>query len=455
MKRLLCLLLTGAMLFASVACAANMPERKSEVPGETASPETPDPNDELPIELPILPIENPTSPPIELTDPVEPLFPPEMLESVEGYGDFSDLLSSAILTGTRNQNLSPISVYLALAMAAEGAKGETQAELLTLLGCKDLEELSAVCGGMLETLQSDDEGSTLELSNSLWTAKEIGGTPVTFHAEYLKKLADVYRSEATAVDFGTESATKQISDWIIEKTHEKIVPSQDAMSFDADTIAVLVNAIYLKDRWQEAFLPEQTETGTFYGLNGKTDVDYMYRFDKKSSVRRGDGWLAYRVRLARLGYVTFVLPDEDVSLESLLGSPDAIRSLLHDGEEKRYDVSVKIPKFKFQDRMELAEVLKALGARISFSGAADFSGMTDARCRFDRVLQESFIGVDENGVEAAAYTIISMKTTSFDPTQLEKLEFHLTRPFFYAIESNDGTVLFIGTVTEPTPAGQN
>ena len=48
-----------------------------------------------------------------------------------------------------------------------------------------------------------------------------------------------------------------------------------------------------------------------------------------------------------------------------------------------------------------------------------------------------------------------MKTTSFDPTQLERLEFHLERPFFYAIESNDGTVLFIGTVTEPTPAGQN
>ena len=37
----------------------------------------------------------------------------------------------------------------------------------------------------------------------------------------------------------------------------------------------------------------------------------------------------------------------------------------------------------------------------------------------------------------------------YQPVQLEKLDFHLTRPFLYAIESRDGTVLFIGTVTVP------
>ena len=34
----------------------------------------------------------------------------------------------------------------------------------------------------------------------------------------------------------------------------------------------------------------------------------------------------------------------------------------------------------------------------------------------------------------------------------DKIDFHLTRPFLYAIESYDGTVLFIGTVTEPDKA---
>ena len=45
--------------------------------------------------------------------------------------------------------------------------------------------------------------------------------------------------------------------------------------------------------------------------------------------------------------------------------------------------------------------------------------------------------------------MVAMRATGFMPVELEKIDFHLTRPFFYAIESRDGTVLFIGTVTVP------
>ena len=46
--------------------------------------------------------------------------------------------------------------------------------------------------------------------------------------------------------------------------------------------------------------------------------------------------------------------------------------------------------------------------------------------------------------------MITMKATGFfNPVELETVEFHLTRPFFYAIESYDGTLLFVGTVTTP------
>ena len=40
------------------------------------------------------------------------------------------------------------------------------------------------------------------------------------------------------------------------------------------------------------------------------------------------------------------------------------------------------------------------------------------------------------------------KNAGFTMNQ-EKVDFHLTRPFLYAIESRDGTVLFLGTVAEP------
>ena len=61
--------------------------------------------------------------------------------------------------------------------------------------------------------------------------------------------------------------------------------------------------------------------------------------------------------------------------------------------------------------------------------------------------------MDEDGVEAAAYTMVAMRATGYyNPVELETIEFHLTRPFFYAIENYDGTVLFVGTVTTPNEA---
>lgn len=464
MKRMLCLLLAGLMLLAAAACtegqiphAETSAEPKGNEPIEvTAEPEpveehpTEEPVELQPIENPPIQPDEPIDGPIELTDPITPVYEPTgEVPAVGGYGDFSNLLSAALLSGKENRNLSPISVYLALAMVAEGAKGDTQTELLKLLGCGSIEELRGVCAGMLETFSIDEERSTLDIHNSLWMADRIGGQQVSFHPEYLNTLADSYRSEANVVEFGTQSASKQIADWINRHTRGKINVSPNALNFDPSTLAVLINTIYLKDGWSEAFDENSTETGTFYGYDGEKDVDYMRRFDRNSSVRFGDGWVAYRVYLNRVGYMTFVLPDEGVSLEKLLGSPDAIDKLLHQGIDKKYDVSLKIPKFKFRDKMELTSVLSALGLSLSFTPAADFSGMSDTPCCIDSVIQESYIGVDENGVEAAAYTMISMRATSFNPVELEKLDFHLTRPFFYAIESFDGTVLFIGTVTNP------
>ncbi len=455
MKRLLCLLLTALMLLSAAACTVQLPAPQTENPTEVPTEEPSEPPTEEPTlqEVPedwFKSGESAENPPIELTDPVKPIFETDGSIEVGGYADFSDLLSAALLTGTQNRNLSPVSVYLALAMVAESANGDTQTELLSLLGCKTIEELRGVCGAMLETLSIDRNGSTLDIHNSLWMADKIDGETVKFHDEYLNTLAETYRSEANTVEFGSQAASKQIADWINKHTRGKINVKPEALNFNPATLAVLINTIYLKDGWSDAFDPDRTEQGTFFSPDGEIDADYMNRTDRNVTVREGDGWMAYRVYLNCVGRVTFVLPDEGTDLSGLLGSPEAIGALLRSGEDKRCDVSLKIPKFKFQDRMDLTAVLSALGLNLSFTPAADFSGMSDTPCCIDSVLQESYIGVDENGVEAAAYTMIAMRATGFiEPVELPMIAFHLTRPFLYAIESYDGTVLFIGTVTIP------
>jgi serpin B len=386
-----------------------------------------------------------TPPAVENDEPT-PTIPP-----IDGYNDFMSVLSAALMDGQSNKNLSPVSVYIALAMAAEGAKGDTQEELLAILGEKKLKDLRKSVEQMLKDLKTEGTSGELVLANSIWLGRQ--DESVAFHAAYLKTLAKSYGAEAGAVRFGAAEAGEKIAAWIKEMTRDKIQPSEDAMTFNADTLAVLINTIYLKDSWQKPFDPERTEQDTFSGLQGKEIiVKYMRRTDSNAAVVRGEGYLRYALPLRDVGRMVFVLPNEEVSLESLLGSPEKINELLRGGEEVNADVDIKVPKFTFQDRTDLEKTLMDLGVRISFTGGADFSGITDTPAHISRVLQESHIGVDEDGVEAAAYTMIALAKSSMSIETRDKIDFHLTRPFLYAIESYDGTVLFICTVTEPDKA---
>ena len=407
MKKILCWLLMGALL---TGCAGVQPlvENKAELPLRSE--------------------------------------PAAQIPAVGDYDDFVAVLSAAVIDGKGNKNLSPVSVYMALAMTAEGAQGDTRAELLALLGGETAEDVRKTVEQMLKTLDISGETGELALADSIWLGKQAGSA--SFHEAYLRTLSESYDAEADTVYFGTAEAGERIAAWIREKTRDKVKVSEDAMQFDADTLAVLLNTIYFKDAWRMPFNEDKTEQGAFQGPEGEQQVQYMRRTDTDGSIVRGEGFLRYALPLNEAGTMVFVLPDEGVALESLVDSPEKIRELLTGGSESAAIVDLMVPKFGFQDRTDLEDILMSLGVRTCFTSGADFSLMTDTPARVSRVLQESYIGVDENGVTAAAYTLVAMNKSAALPVEREKVEFHLTRPFLYAIESRDGTVLFIGTVTE-------
>ena len=430
MKKYICYLLIALLLLAGCGSKETNTEEKVEVSVIQQVEES---------------IENTPVPPVEATgeQPAQP--------AIQGYEGFLNALSAAVIDGKGNKNLSPISVYLAVAMAAEGAQGETLSELLALLGADSLEDLRRNAEAMIQALSVQGRDSELMLANSLWMGMQDG--EVAFREDYLKTLADSYDATADAVPFGEAAAQERIAAWIREKTRDKITISEDALHFNADTLAVLINTIYLKDGWRTPFEKDYTEEGTFYGLDEELRVNYMARTATDTAIVRGEGYLRYALALNEVGRMVFILPDEGVALDALLGSPERIDELLHGGEEKNnVDVHILLPKFTFQDRTDLEETLMGLGVKTCFTGDADFSAMTSVPAHISRILQESRIGVDENGVEAAAYTMIVMPKSAAFSIDREKVDFHLTRPFLYAIESRDGTVLFLGTVTAPDKA---
>ncbi len=113
-------------------------------------------------------------------------------------------------------------------------------------------------------------------------------------------------------------------------------------------------------------------------------------------------------------------------------------------------VVVFLPKFKAYSEFSLADTLRGMGMPDAFVyGQADFSGMDGRKDLFiGAVAHEAFVDVNEEGTEAAAATAVTMIAgEAFQPLPL----FRADHPFLFIIRDNrDGSILFLGRVTDPT-----
>ena len=142
--------------------------------------------------------------------------------------------------------------------------------------------------------------------------------------------------------------------------------------------------------------------------------------------------------------MVFVLPDEGVTPESLLQREGFLAELTECDDGARMVWSV--PKFDVKSSVELKDVLRALGVADAFDAdKADFAPLTDGDAVVSSVMQAARVKIDEEGVEAAAYTEISVNDSApMEPPSV--VEMNLNRPFLFVIFSDDDVPLFIGTV---------
>ena len=89
-----------------------------------------------------------------------------------------------------------------------------------------------------------------------------------------------------------------------------------------------------------------------------------------------------------------------------------------------------------------------MGLEIAFTGAADFSGISDVSLLISEVIHKTYIDVNEEGTEAAAVTAVVMELTSVEPAD-ERI-IRLNRPFLFAITENESnSIVFIGKMEAP------
>jgi serine protease inhibitor len=368
-----------------------------------------------------------------------------------------------------NKNIlfSPISSGMALQMLMNGApqSSTTYREFFKSMGFNNVElrtindtnlallqkfeQLSSSSGAPVRGSNNTGVPFTLKLANSIWSN---AGSSFSFSPNFTQTLRESYFASTNSTNFLEPSGADKINEWASQATNGKVPKVIDFQTLQSLAF-VLMNATYFKANWFDPFDK----------IMSQQDVNFTKADGTSTRIRmmqkRLNGYRETRSsQVMELGYaggsasMYIVLPKPGNSLSQILQESDGplnsrFWSNLAACEKKPADFY--LPAFQYDYQVMLNDTLKALGVKIAFTDAADFSALGSPSTKIDLVKQNSFIKVDEEGTEAAAVTLVGGRATA-EPIPVAYPVMRVDHPFLYfVIEKSTGSILFIGLVSNP------
>lgn len=344
--------------------------------------------------------------------------------------------------------ISPLSIYIALAMTACGAEGDTLSQMEGVLGGLFVTDAAQYIKSLTEDITNNDK-ITLGLANSIWVRDNK--SMIEVNEDFLDITRDYFSADVKREKFDNKTL-KDINAWIENKTNGMIREMLDKI--DDTTVMYLINALVFEADWAEIYESTQLSETDFFEYGGKrirTELMYSTE-DLYISDERTSGFIKPYAD-SRYGFVA-LLPDSDIDIyeyaASLTGEDF---SKLLQGREKA-NVNAAMPQFSYEYSDSLVEELKALGMTDAFSETlADLRGLgrsSIGNIYISDVLHKTFIEVSPKGTKAGAATVVIADCESaMMPDNIKTYEVILDRPFVYAIaDIEKGIPLFIGVLAE-------
>jgi serpin B len=354
-----------------------------------------------------------------------------------------DLLREVTRTLPADSNafLSPLSASMALGMALNGANGETFDSIRATLRLSGLAEAEINQGykDMIALLLGLDSSTEMRIANSMW-----GHQSFTLEQAFIDAGKTFFDAEVSTLDFASPTAVTTINDWVSQKTNKRIPTLLDEIS--PDEVLFLINAIYFKGRWRDAFERDETRPAPFYTAAGTTRTAQLMSQTDSLLYQETAEYQAVDLLYGNGAFtMTVLLPQPGHTPAELLGvmTAETWRELA--GRFQPQEIHLVLPRFRLEYSRKLAEDLIRLGMGIAFDDSrADFYRIADVRPNrlyLTRVDQKTFVDVNEEGTEAAAATAVGVGLISAPPSMV------VDRPFVFAIrERLSGTVVFLGVM---------
>ncbi|MBQ9107182.1 MAG: hypothetical protein IJY56_04755 [Clostridia bacterium] len=366
-----------------------------------------------------------------------------------GLTDFFKTTVSTMFEGMENENriYSPLNLYMALALMAEISGGAARREILDLLGSESIEALRKQANAVWNANYYDDGTVTSILANALWLTSN---DELSYKQETLDLLAQNYYASSFKGDFHDAEYLEAIKLWLNEQTRGNLENSVEELDL-ADATMVLASTLYFQAIWNESFRNGKTVKKAFHSPDGDVTCDFMCQTSDQMSYYWGEKFSAVSKELANSGSMYFILPDEGVALNELFSDAEALAMMVSSRSEikrKTVMVDLELPKFDVSSDMEISSQLKKMGVLRSFSYTSDYTLLSEeAELRISEVNHSVRVAVDEDGVEATAFTAVEGETLGIPPST--RVNFVLDRPFVFVITGSDGLPLFVGTVNNP------
>ncbi|MDH7461413.1 serpin family protein [Chitinophagaceae bacterium 26-R-25] len=368
---------------------------------------------------------------------------------VTGQNEFAyNLFNRQLQAETSNGNtlVSPLSVYLCLAMAYNGADGQTKAAIEQALAIKGItiDDVNKVCQAIITQMPQEDGKVALSIANSVWYTNSTAAPLNSF----LDATSTYYKATSKGLDFSSPSAVSTINDWVSNNTKGKIKKIIDQI--DAGEVMFLINAIYFHGSWKNGFNPSSTHNYIFYAADkSQPSVPFMTGTVTASHFHT-DSYMALELPYGSgKGFSMFVVRPLDAqrSIQDFVASFDfnAFATTLHQADSGQFVIT--IPKWEYSYSVkDFKSILSDMGMGDAFSSSANFSKMYSTPVQLTRVVHKTYINVSEDGTVAAAVTAAGIAVTSAGP-----VVFKFDHPFVYLImEKQTGSILFAGAVNDPS-----
>lgn len=365
--------------------------------------------------------------------------------------------------GNGNFVVAPVSVYMALSVAAECAAGDTREEILTALDI-DYTSLKTDFSKLYRSLIAEYRTNTgglegqLTLTNSIWL--NSGMNNLNVKDECISSLSQNFYCYSYSADFtnNNKQANRAVKSFVKKQTNGLI--NRD-FNISSDSSFVLLNTLYLKNIWNMygTNLPFTSEKYNFVNSDGSKNSTKLLQ--GKYSVGRAYEEETFTNFYARTynGYqLKFIVPKEGYSVDDVYTSENLAKvsaltdyNALDDENMLCYNTRCLFPEFSASFNGDVKNVLReAFGINSMFDFTkSDFSSISDSPNYCTSVQHVTNLKVTKKGIEGAAVTVIPGAGAAAPGEYTNVYEdFVVDRSFAFIITDSHNTTIFSGVVNK-------